>query len=311
MISSSEEICHCISVAYVKIDAQLAATVAMVIDEGSFEAAARRLHVTQSAISQRIKTLEQQIGRAVVVRSRPVRATEAGEALVRLARQVALLEHDTVAAFGLGDAAAADAPRVRVPLAVNADSMATWFLAPLARVARQHPIDVDLHRDDQDYTARMLESGEVMAAVTSEADPVGGSAITPLGVLEYRAMATAEFVRQWFPEGVTADALARVPFVDFDRRDALQQGWLRARGVDPWQVPRHYVPASHDFSEAVRLGLGWGLIPAPHVSDALVSLGEPRIRVPLYWQQWNLRSPLLDAIAQEVAAEAALVLEPM
>ena len=297
--------------AYVKIDAQLASTVAMVIDEGSFEAAARRMHVTQSAVSQRIKTLEQQIGRAVVVRSRPVRATEAGEALVRLARQVALLEHDTVAAFGLGAAAAADAPRVRVPLAVNADSMATWFLAPLARVARQHPIDVDLHRDDQDYTARMLESGEVMAAVTSEADPVGGSAVTPLGVLEYRAMATAEFVRQWFADGVTAEALTRAPFVDFDRRDALQQGWLRARGVDPWQVPRHYVPASHDFSEAVRLGLGWGLIPAPHVSDALVSLGEPRIRVPLYWQQWNLRSPLLDAIAQEVAAEAALVLEPM
>ncbi|MEV7619947.1 LysR family transcriptional regulator ArgP [Microbacterium sp. NPDC089321] len=294
-----------------KIDAQLAATVAMVVDEGSFEAAARRMHVTQSAVSQRIKTLEQQIGRAVVVRSRPVRATEAGEALVRLARQVALLEHDTVAAFGLGDAAGVAAPRVRVPLAVNADSMATWFLAPLARVARQHPIDVDLHRDDQDYTARMLESGEVMAAVTSEADPVGGSAVTPLGVLEYRAMATADFVQRWFPEGVTAEALARAPFVDFDRRDALQQGWLRARGVDPWQVPRHYVPASHDFSEAVRLGLGWGLIPAPHLSDALVSLGEPRIRVPLYWQQWNLRSPLLDAIAEEVAAEAALVLAPM
>lgn len=296
---------------YVNIDAQLAATVAMVIDEGSFEAAARRLHVTQSAVSQRIKTLEQQIGRTVVVRSRPVRATEAGEALVRLARQVALLEHDTVAAFGLGDAAGADAPRVRVPLAVNADSMATWFLAPLARVARQHPIDVDLHRDDQDYTARMLESGEVMAAVTSEASAVGGSAVTPLGVLEYRAMATAEFVERWFADGVTATALSRAPFVDFDRRDALQQGWLRFRGVDPWQVPRHYVPASHDFSVAVRLGFGWGLIPAPHVDDDLVELGEPRIRVPLYWQQWNLRSPLLDAIAAEVAAEAARVLEPM
>ena len=297
--------------AYVKIDAELAATVAAVVDEGSFEAAARRLHVTQSAVSQRIKSLEQQIGRAVVVRSRPVRPTEAGEALVRLARQVALLEHDTVAAFGLGDAAETNAPRVRVPLAVNADSMATWFLTPLARVARQHPIDVDLHRDDQDYTARMLESGEVMAAVTSEAEPVGGSAVTPLGVLEYRAMATAEFVALWFADGVTAEALSRAPFVDFDRRDALQQGWLRARGVEPWQVPRHYVPASHDFSEAVRLGLGWGLIPAPHVTDGLFELGEPRIRVPLYWQQWNLRSPLLDAIAEEVAAEAARVLEPM
>ncbi len=294
-----------------RIDAQLAATVAAVVDEGSFEAAARRLHITQSAVSQRIKALEVQIGRAVLVRSRPVRATEAGEALVRLARQVELLEHDTVAAFGLGDADAARATRVRVPLAVNADSMASWFLAPLARVARQHPIDVDLHRDDQDYTARMLESGEVMAAVTSEAEPVGGSAVTPLGVLEYRAMATNDYVARWFPNGVTPDALQHAPFVDFDRRDALQQGWLRARGVDPWSVPRHYVPASHDFSEAVRLGLGWGLIPAPHVSDALVSLGDPLIRVPLYWQQWNLRSPLLDAIASEVAAEARRVLAPL
>lgn len=293
-----------------KIDAQLAATIASVIDEGSFEAAARRLHITQSAVSQRVKALEQQIGRAVVVRSRPVRATEAGEALVRLARQVELLEHDALVAFGLGDADAAIKARVRVPLAVNADSMATWFLAPIARIARQHPIDVDLHRDDQDYTARMLESGEVMAAVTSEADPVGGSAVTPLGVLEYRAMATADYFERWFAGGVSEDALRRAPFVDFDRRDALQQGWLRARGIDPWSVPRHYVPASHDFSQAVRLGLGWGLIPVPQASDDLIELGEPRIRVPLYWQQWNLRSPLLDAIAAEVAAEARAVLAP-
>ena len=293
-----------------KIDAQLAATVAAVIDEGSFEAAARRLRITQSAVSQRVKAVEQQIGRAAVVRSRPVRATEAGEALVRMARQVELLEHDTLTAFGLGAVTAADAPRVRVPLAVNADSMATWFLAPIARAARKHPIDVDLHRDDQDYTARMLESGEVMAAVTSEAEPVGGSSVTPLGVLEYRAMATPEYIARWFPDGVTEDALGHAPFVDFDRRDALQQGWLRARGVDPWQVPRHYVPASHDFSEAVRLGLGWALIPLPHATGDLVEIGEPRIRVPLYWQQWNLRSPLLDAIAAEVAAEARAVLAP-
>lgn len=244
------------------------------------------------------------------MRSRPVRATEAGEALIRLARQVELLEHDALAAFGLGDAGGA-APRIRVPLAVNADSMATWFLAPLARVAQRHPIDVDLHRDDQDYTARLLESGEVMAAVTSEAEPVGGSAVTPLGVLEYRAMATADYIARWFPRGATAEALQAAPFVDFDRRDALQQDWLRARGVDPWAVPRHYVPASHDFSQAVRLGLGWGLIPVPQTGQGLVELGGAPTRVPLYWQQWNLRSPLLDAIAAEVAAEARRVLAPL
>jgi LysR family transcriptional regulator (chromosome initiation inhibitor) len=296
--------------ANVRIDAQLAATVAAAVDEGSLDAAARRLHITPSAVSQRIKAVERQLGRVVIVRSRPVRATEAGEALVRLARQVELLEHDAIAAFGLGDAEGA-APRIRVPLAVNADSMATWFLAPIARVAQRHPIDVDLHRDDQDYTARLLETGEVMAAVTSESEPVGGSAVTALGVLEYRPMATAEYIARWFRGGVTAEALQAAPFVDFDRRDALQQDWLRSRGVDPWSVPRHYVPASHDFSQAVRLGLGWGLIPAPQRVDDLIELGGPPTRVPLYWQQWNLASPLLDALAAEIAAEARRVLAPL
>ncbi|MFE6736162.1 LysR family transcriptional regulator ArgP [Microbacterium sp. NPDC057650] len=293
-----------------QIDAQLAATVAAVIDEGSFDAAARRLHVTPSAVSQRIKALEQRLGRVVVVRSKPVRATEAGEALVRLARQVALLEHDTITAFGLSPDEAGET-RVRVPLAVNADSMATWFLAPIARVAREHDIDVDLHRDDQNYTARLLESGEVMAAVTSESTPVGGCRVEPLGVLEYRPMATAEYLERWMPDGVTPAALARAPFVDFDRRDELQHDWLRARGVDPWSVPRHYVPASYDFAQAVRLGLGWALIPVVQGVEGLVDLGGQATRTPLYWQQWNLRSPLLDAIAAEVAAEASVALAPL
>src|SRR5690606_23807304 len=161
-----DENCISISMANVKIYAQLAATVAAAVDRGSFDAAARRLHITSSSVIQCIKSVEQHLGSVVVLSSRPVRATEAGASLVRLARQVDLLEHDAVAAFGLGDPDGS-ARRIRVPLAVNADSMATWFLAPIARVAQQHPLDVDLHRDDQNYTARLLESGEVMAAVTS------------------------------------------------------------------------------------------------------------------------------------------------
>lgn len=289
------------------MDVQLAATVAAVIDEGSFDAAARRLHITPSAVSQRIKAIEQQLGRVVVVRTRPVRATEAGEALVRWARQVALLEQDAISAFGLGDADGGQV-RVRVPLAVNADSMSTWFLPAIARAADRHPIDFDLHRDDQDYTARLLETGEVMAAVTSERTPVGASAVTPLGVQEYRPVASVEFTQRWFAEGVTPQALSHAPFVDYDRRDALQHEWLQVRGVDPRPVPRHYVPASHDFAQAVRLGLGWGLIPMPQSIEGLVPLGGPPTRVTLYWQQWNLRSAVLDAIAAEVAAEARAVL---
>ncbi len=257
-----------------------------------------------------MKSLEQQLGRVLIVRGKPARATAAGAAVVRLARQIALLEHDALAQLGVEAVTA----RVHVPLAVYADSMATWFLRPLARLTQNRGIDFDLHRDDQSFTARLLESGEVMAAATNEATPVAGCTSISLGVLAYRAVATSEFIDRWLPAGVDADSLSSAPFVDFDRKDDLQQEWLRRRGVNPAGVPRHYVPASHDYATAVALGMGWGMLSQEQVDGALggtslIALGEPAIRVPLYWQQWNLRSPLLDAIAAEVATEAARVLE--
>jgi len=288
----------------VRIDPELAATIAAVVDEGSLDAASRRLRITPSAVSQRLKALEQQLGRVLVVRSKPVRLTESGEAVVRLARQIALLEHDALSRLGLEAVGA----RISIPLAVNADSMATWFLPPLARLSAAHDIDVDLHRDDQNFTARLLESGTVMAAVTSEAAPVPGCSVSPLGVLEYRAMAERGYAGRWFADGVSREALRRAPFVDFDRRDALQHEWLEAMGVPHHGVPRHYVPASHDYALAVQLGLGWGMVPVLQESAGLVPLGGPTLQVALHWQQWNLRSTLLDAIAAEIAAEARRVL---
>ncbi|WP_102191721.1 LysR family transcriptional regulator ArgP [Microbacterium aurantiacum] len=287
-----------------RIDPELAATVAAVVDEGTLDAAARRLQITPSAVSQRLKALEQQLGRVLVVRSKPARLTEAGEAVVRLARQIALLERDALA----GMDAEGGTQRISIRLAVNADSMATWFLPPLARLAESHDLDFDLHRDDQDFTARLLESGTVMAAVTSEETPVAGCSVSPLGVLEYRAMATKVFADRWFRDGVSREALAVAPFVDFDRRDTLQHEWLRAQGVPQQGVPRHYVPASHDYALAVGLGLGWGMLPLPQQPDGLVELGGPTLRIRLFWQQWNLRSELLDTIAAEIAAEARRVL---
>ena len=302
----SEDSFRTISIAYVRIDPELAATLAAIVDEGTLDAASRRLRITPSAVSQRLKALEQQLGRILVVRSKPARLTEAGEAVVRLARQIALLEHDALVGVGIDEEGGAR--RITVPLAVNADSMATWFLAPLARLSSGHDIDFDLHRDDQNFTARLLESGTVMAAVTSEETPVAGCSVAPLGVLEYRAMAEEAFAERWFADGVTPGALALAPFVDFDRRDTLQHEWLRAMGVSPEGVPRHYVPASHDYALAVRLGLGWGMVPVPQEAPDLVALGGPTLRVRLHWQQWNLRSDLLDTIAEEIALEARRVL---
>jgi len=299
--------------AYVRISPELAETVAVVVDEGTLDAAARRLHITPSAVSQRIKTLEEQLGRTVLVRSKPARATDAGAAVVRLARQLALLEHDVLAELGVGDEGSR--ALVSVPLAVNADSLATWFLPPLARLSARLPVVFELHRDDQDFTAGLLESGTVMGAVTSRATPVAGCRVSTLGTMRYEAVATPEYLARWLPDGVEAGALAVAPVVEFDRRDDLQSQWLTARGVDASAPPRHYVPASNDFATAIKLGLGWGLLPRFQSADALdsgalVPLGGPPIDVALHWQQWNLRSPLLDAVADEIVAEGRRVLGP-
>ncbi|GGI44592.1 LysR family transcriptional regulator (chromosome initiation inhibitor) [Agromyces flavus] len=296
-----------------KIPLDLARTLAAVVDAGTFEAAAADLSVTPSAVSQRVKQLEQRLGRVLVVRSKPVRVTEAGAAVVRLARQLALLEHDALAAFGGGDATSARP--TTVPLAVNADSLGTWFLPALARITERHPVVFDLHRHDQDFTAELLESGSVMGAVTSQATPVAGCLVRPLGVMRYTAVATPGWVARWCAGGVDVDALAVAPRVDFDRRDDLQAEYLRRLGVDGAEPPRHYVPASNDFATAVKLGLGWGLLPG-FQSDAelargeLVPLGGPPVDVPLYWQQWNLGSPLLDAIADGITRDARSALAP-
>ncbi len=299
-----------------QLSAEFARTLAVVLDEGSLDAAARRLHVTPSAVSQRIKALEEQVGRVLLVRAKPVRVTPAAHAVVRYARQLALLEHDALTELGT------DQDRVTVPLAVNADSLATWFLAPLARLSAEHPVLFDLHRDDQDFTASLLEAGTVMGAVTSRAEPVAGCRVVTLGTMRYEAVATPGFVEQWLGPAGAADsrrrvspdaaALAAAPRVDFDRRDDLQRQWLEQVGV-VGDTARHYVPASHDFATAIRLGLGWGLLPGFQSEDALaagelVRLGGPPVDVPLHWQQWNLRSALLDAVADEIVGHGRRVL---
>lgn len=291
-----------------RIPAELAETLAVVIDEGSMDAAARRLHISPSAVSQRIKALEEQIGRVLLVRAKPVRATDAAHAVIRFARQLALLERDAVAELG-------DVDRISIPLAVNADSLSTWMLEPLARISTGHPVVFDLHRDDQDFTAGLLESGTVMAAVTSRRTPVAGCRVSVLGALRYEAVATRGFRDRWFADGVESAALDDAPVIDFDRRDDLQTRWLRAHGAGAIP-PRHYVPASHDFAAAVQLGLGWAMLPTLQAdrgleSGELVRLGGEPIDVPLYWQQWNLRSALLEAVADEVIDAGRRSLRPL
>ena len=294
-----------------RFDREQLETLAAVVAAGTFDAAAARLSVTPSAVSQRIKALEQQLGRVVVVRSKPIRATEAGTALLRLAQQLAALEFEAASELGIAESLAA----VSIPLAVNADSMATWLLPALAEVAGRHPLVFELHRDDQEYTAALLAAGTVMAAVTSDSRPVAGCTVTPLGRMQYRPVASPAFAARWFPEGPTAVALAAAPVVVFDRKDELQSRYLRSVARRELAPPRHFVPASADFAIAVELGLGWGMLPeaqfeAPVSSGSLVVLDSSRtVAVPLYWQQWNLRSTALDAVAAAVVSHARAALQ--
>ncbi|MCS0499660.1 LysR family transcriptional regulator ArgP [Protaetiibacter mangrovi] len=293
------------------LDNQQLATLRAVVDAGTFDAAARALSVTPSAVSQRIRALEQQLGRVLVERTKPVRATESGEVLVRLAREIALLETDAASALRLDDEGDGF---TTVSLAVNADSLTSWFLPAIADVCAARRIVVDIHREDQDRTAELLASGRVMAAVTSQAEPVSGCSSTPLGVLVYRPSASRAFAERWFPDGADAASLARAPLVDFDHDDELQTRFLRRasrRRLDP---PRHFVSGSSDFLQAIELGLGWGMLLESQLADAtsgtFVELDPdgPGVAVPLHWQQWNLRSPGLDALADAVIAAARTAL---
>ena len=275
------------------------------VTEGTFEAAARRLHVTPSAVSQRLKALEIAAGRVLLVRSKPITVTSSGAVLLRLARQVELLTAGLGAELG---AEQAPAGRSVLSLAVNADCLATWVLPAIAGLADS--IDFDLRREDQDHTSTLLREGAVMAAITTQARPVPGCRSLRLGAMRYRPLAAPEFVRRWFPDGVGPGALAQAPVVVFDRNDELQHRYLRRRTGRSLEPPAHHIPSSADFLTAIRLGLGWGMLPDLQSSDdenagRLVDL-DPRgaIDVVLHWQQWRLRSAALDRLADAVLAAA-------
>ena len=279
-------------------------TLVVITEEGTFEAAARRLHLTPSAVSQRVRALERAAGQVLVRRTTPCAATPAGVPLVRLGRQLRLL--------------AAEATReldedgvVELAVAVNADSLATWFRPVLDAVAGRAGIALRLAVEDQAYSQELLRRGEVLAAVTSEPEPVQGCLAERLGSLRYTPAAAPGLLdRHRRGRGVDWSTL---PVVVFNEKDHLQDDVLAAHGALRPPVV-HRVPTSTDFHEAVRRGLGWGAVPSPQLdpdlaSGALVRLpgGRP-VDVPLFWQRWRLDSPALAALTADVRHAAAVAL---
>ena len=296
------------------LDYPALSALAAVVREGSFERAARALHVTPSAISQRIRLLEERVGCALVVRDQPCRATEAGRRLCQHMDHVHLLEHELHAA--LPALAPQGLARVPLPIAVNADSLATWAGPAIAAFAAHSPVLMEVAVDDQDHTTEWLRSGAVLAAVTATARPAAGCNSRPLGAMRYLAAASPAFVQRYFPDGVGTGSLARAPSLVFNTKDELQARWAQRLCHRHVELPRHTLPSPQAFVIAAVAGMGWGLQPealiAPQLEDgSLVELvPNTPLDVALHWQHARAASGLLDQLTGELLAAARRALLP-
>jgi LysR family transcriptional regulator, chromosome initiation inhibitor len=287
---------------------------AAVLGEGSFDGAARRLSLTPSAVSQRIKALEDRLGQVLILRQAPCRATAAGERLLRSVQQMQLLEEETLQAFAV-ERAVGQAPAA-IAIAVNADSLATWFLGALAELHEQHQLLFDVRVEDQDHSLDLLRDGSVLGAVTADARPVQGCTVRPLGAMRYLPIASPAFVERHFLQGPDAASLGAAPMLVFNRKDALQWRFVRRITRARLAPPMHYLPSSTGFVEAAALGLGWGMAPESMVQKALregkVQIIAPQrwLDVPLYWQYWSVRSVVLNRLTAAVSIAARRDLRP-
>lgn len=288
------------------------AALAAVAREGSFEKAAAALGVTPSAVSQRVKGLEERVGAILLTRGAPCRPTEVGAKLCAHVEQVRLLEGEVTRDLpGLAGPATATST---VRVAVNADSLGTWFPEAAAWFAAETGAMLDLVLEDEAHTADRLRSGEVLAAVTADPTPVPGCKTYPLGAMDYAAVASPAFMARFFADGVGPDSLKAAPMLRFDRRDQLQARWA----MDAWGLkiapPTHWTPSTPGMLDMTLAGLGWATTPVP-LAAPLIAEGRlvelpphRRIAVTLYWQRTRLTARLLDQLTQAVRVVGARAL---
>ena len=281
-------------------------TLVAIVEAGSFEAAAERLHVTPSAVSQRIRSLEKTAGQVLVSRGAPCRATPHGERLVQLGRQTRLLYDEARQALGTVGA-------VDLPVVINADSLGTWFRDVLTGIAGWDGTAISLRIEDEWYSHELLRRGDVLAAVTSSPDTVQGCISERLGSMSYIPAASPQFAERWRRADGQPD-WGGMPVLVFNDKDRIQHDQLRLH-TDSFPPVVHYVPSTSDFYEAIRLGLGWGMAPELQVRDHLADGSVVRLPgavtdVPLHWQRWRLDSPRLAALTEAVRRAARRHLTP-
>jgi LysR family transcriptional regulator, chromosome initiation inhibitor len=289
---------------------------AAIVEEGGFERAAQRLSITQSAVSQRLRALEAQVGTVLIVRSRPLKPTSAGHLLLKHTKQMRLLRADLerdlkeLAPSSTGGGREEE----RISIAINADSIATWALPALNDLARQG-LPMEIIADDQDFTQEWLREGQVLGCVTTLKQALRGCKVVPLGAMQYVAVAQAPFAQERFPKGLGPHNFREVPFVAFNRKDDMQSEFVgKAFGLKRVALNQLFVPSSEGQVRAVLAG--WGVSVVPELlargllqQGLLVNIAPAHVLpIQLYWHCWNLESEVLDALtaALTLAASAAL-----
>lgn len=288
-------------------------TFATVIEQQSFERAATVLSITRGAVSQRIKALEESLSTVLLVRERPISPTQAGEIVLRYVKALRVLEGSVLQAL-----APTPKPHAPVPLAiaVNADSLATWFPEVLRELLLSPLIALEVIADDQDHTSALLSRGDVIGCISTCSKPAEGFSAEWLGAMEYRCYATPLFASASFPDGITVPAVLAAPAVLFNRKDSLHDDFLKHRfGFAIDRYAKHYLPSPVALLEGVAMGAGYGLIPnsqaAPLVvAGQLVDLcPNERVMVDLYWHHWDLEPPLAHDISALIVRVARLNLD--
>ena len=289
------------------LDYKLIEALAKVLSEGGFERAAKVLFITQSAVSQRVRQLEDQCGQLLLSRPSPPKPTAAGRALLKHYQQVKLLEEGVATEL---TAATAVGP-TSLAIGINADSLASWFLDAIQPLLRQFHLLIDLRVDDQEQTHSLLRQGEVVGCISAEPKAMQGCRVEPLGVMTYRLLATSEFISRWFPSGLSVAAVEQAPAVIFNRKDRLHHLFLEHHlGALPATIPCHYVPTPEQFLRMIADGFSYGMVPDwqsvgyrnnGELQELLPEAGYP---VALYWHCWNLQSVPLNELSRQLVRAA-------
>lgn len=293
-----------------KINLSLFETLSAIIEEQSFEGAAEKLCLTQSAISQRLRQLESTLGQTLIIRSTPLVLTDAGHSALRYFQQAKLLQDEYLESVNQ-----TTSEHCTLHLGVNADSLATWLFDALDELLQKDNVLLHVKVDDQDKTRELMTTGEVMGCISSDPVPIKGCNCFYLGTMTYRCLVSPAFKSQYFSSSPKKEELIQAPAIQFNHKDDLQKNFMERYFNTSDIGVKHRIPSTESYMDLIRRGYGWGMIPDVQSQPLLDSneltelIPGHTLEIPLYWHIWNLKTQLNQKLTDHIRNFAEQVLD--